>query len=180
MNCNLRSVIIFIFQMKLNKIRLPKMTELVSSQTQAVWFQSPNHGGSGRRTKRDWELPHVRSQGQRPRVPGCEGTGTAGRSHPASKVTGGRERTPLVRGQGVGWEELPSIRGQWWPGGDTPRLRSGVAGRSHLAPGRWPWGAPRARGQGQWLGGATWGAVAEQAQEGLEELSHIEGQEQRL
>ena len=36
MNCNLRSVIIFIFQMKLNKIRLPKMTELVSSQTQAV------------------------------------------------------------------------------------------------------------------------------------------------
>ena len=33
------------------------------------------------------------------------------------------------------------------------------------------------RGQGQWLGGATGGAVAAQAQEGLEELSHVEGQE---
>ena len=34
-----------------------------------------------------------------------------------------------------------------------------------------------ARGQGWRLGGATRGAVAEQAQEGLEELSHVEGQE---
>ena len=38
---------------------------------------------------------------------------------------------------------------------------------------------PRAWGQGRQLGGATLGAVAEQAQEGLEELSHVEGQEQR-
>ena len=36
---------------------------------------------------------------------------------------------------------------------------------------------PRARGQGRQLGGATGGAVAEQAQEGLEKLSHFEGQE---
>ena len=35
-------------------------------------------------------------------------------------------------------------------------------------------GATHARGQG----GATRGVVAEQAQEGLEELSHVEGQEQ--
>ena len=40
-----------------------------------------------------------------------------------------------------------------------------AAGRSH----------PRARGQGPQLGGATRGTVAEQAQEGLEELSHVEG-----
>ena len=36
---------------------------------------------------------------------------------------------------------------------------------------------PRARGQGRRLGGATRGVVAAQAQEGLEELSHVEGQE---
>ena len=38
---------------------------------------------------------------------------------------------------------------------------------------------PRARGQGRQPGGATGGAVAAQSQEGLEELSHAEGQEQR-
>ena len=36
-----------------------------------------------------------------------------------------------VRGS---WEETPCIRGQWWSGVATPRLRSGaVAGRRHLA-----------------------------------------------
>ena len=38
---------------------------------------------------------------------------------------------------------------------------------------------PRARGQGRQLGEATRGAMAAQAQDGLEELSHVEGQEQR-
>ena len=38
---------------------------------------------------------------------------------------------------------------------------------------------PRTRGQGRWPGEATRGTVAVQAQEGLEELSHVEGQEQR-
>ena len=37
---------------------------------------------------------------------------------------------------------------------------------------------PHIRGQGRrWPGGATRGAVAARAQKGLEELSHIEGQE---
>ena len=36
---------------------------------------------------------------------------------------------------------------------------------------------PLAGGQGQWPGGATQGAVAAQAQEGLEELLHVQGQE---
>ena len=31
------------------------------------------------------ELPHVQGQGQRPRVPGCDGAGTAGRSNPRSE-----------------------------------------------------------------------------------------------
>ena len=39
-------------------------------------------------------------------------------------------------------------------------------------------GATHTQVQGRWLGGATRGAVAEQAKEGLEELSHVEGQEQ--
>ena len=42
-----------------------------------------------------------------------------------------------------------------------------------------PGGATQARGQGRRPGGATRGAVAEQAQEGLEELSQVEGQERR-
>ena len=65
------------------------------------------------------ELPHVRSQGQRPRVPGCDGAGMAERRYPASEVRGG------------GQEEQRHVQG----------------------------------------------AVAVRAQEGLEELSHVEGQE---
>ena len=72
----------------------------------------------------------------------------------------------------------------------------GEARRSHLAPearggdaeeppqargqGRHLGGATHARGQGRRPGGATPEAVAVQAQEGLEELSHVEGQERRL
>ena len=100
-----------------------------------------------------------------------------------SKVRGGgREETPRVRSQGRR------------PRGATLLPKSGAAGRSHLAPeagggnpeelpraqgqGRQLEGATHARGQGWWPGGATRGAVAAQAQEGLEELSHIKGQEQ--
>ena len=57
----------------------------------------------------------------------------ARRSYPAYKASGGQEETPHVRGQGGGREELRSIRGQWWPGGDTPCPRSGAAGRRHPA-----------------------------------------------
>ena len=34
------------------------------------------------------ELPHVRGQGQRPRVPDCDSAGTADRSYPTSEVRG--------------------------------------------------------------------------------------------
>ena len=107
------------------------------------------------------------------------------------QVRGGREETPCSRGQGGSQEEIPHVRGQWrpggdtlcprsgWPGGDTPRLRSGAAGRSHLTPeargSSWE-KPPHARGQGPQPGGATLGVVAAQ-EEGLEELSHIKGQE---
>ena len=65
--------------------------------------------------------------------------------------------------------------------GATLRLRSGVVAlRSHAAlearEGSWD-EPPGTQGQGQQLGGATRGAVAVRAQEGLEEPSHVEGQE---
>ena len=93
----------------------------------------------------------------------------AGRSYPTSEVRGG------------GQEETSCIQGQWRPGGDTSHPRSGAARRSHLEPearGGDPEEPPQARGQGQRSGEAMRGAVAAWAQEGLEELSHVEGQEQ--
>ena len=72
-------------------------------------------GGCNLRTKRGREeLPHVRGQRQRPRVPGCDGAGTAERCYPTSKVRGhGRKELPHIRSQGR------------WPRGATPHLRSG-------------------------------------------------------
>ena len=40
------------------------------------------------------ELPHIRGQGQRPRVPGCDGAGTAERSYPASEARSGDLEEP--------------------------------------------------------------------------------------
>ena len=94
--------------------------------------------------------------------------------------------------------EDPMPKG-WWPRGVTPRLRSGVATRgvsphprSGAAAGRrYPMPLslrPRAaagrsnrrteaRGGGREDQPHVQGAVAARAQEGLEELSHVEGQE---
>ena len=96
------------------------------------------------------ELPHVRGQGQRPRVPDCDGTGTAERRYPESEVRGGSQEeiphAPSLRPGATGWrsyptplnlrpraaarEEQPHDRGQGrCPGGQTPRPRShGCAG----------------------------------------------------
>ena len=91
-----------------------------------------------------------------------------------------------------------------WPRGVTPRPRSGAAaegarlrrlrnGREELPKSEVRGGSqeelPHAGGQGRWQGGATphqrrpggptplQGVVAAWAQEGLEALSHVEGQE---
>ena len=82
--------------------------------------QGSNPCAGSRRTKRSQkELPHVRGQGHRPRVPGCDGAAMAERSYPPSKVSGGREETPCVLGQGR-------------PGEATLRPRPGAAaGRSN-------------------------------------------------
>ena len=92
-------------------------------------------GSCDRRTKHGQEeLPHVRGQGQWPRMPGCNGTGTAKKSYPSprSGVAAGRSY-PASEVRGGSREEQPHVQG----------------------------------------------AVAMRAQEGLEELSHDEGQEGR-
>ena len=64
---------------------------------------------AGRRTKRGQELPHVRSQGQRPRVPGCDGAGKARRSHPAFEVREAAGRSYLApEARGGDPEEPPT------------------------------------------------------------------------
>ena len=86
--------------------------------------------------------------------------------------------TSEVRGSGL---ECQAATAQEWPRGAAPHPRSvAAARRSHLAPearGGDLEEPPGARGQGRRQGGATPGAVAALAQEGLEELSHAEGQE---
>ena len=100
---------------------------------------------------------------QRPRVPGCDNTGRV-------------RRATQVRGQGR------------WLGGATLRWRSGA-----VAERRYHWNEvrghgqeelphapmPEARGGGREDQPHVQGAVAARAQEGLEELSHVEGQEGR-
>ena len=146
--------------------------------------------------------PRPRS-GQRRRVPDCDGTGTAERSYPTAEVSGGsREEIPSVRGQGQQPEELPHVRGQGRRREELPRVqgrgrhreeiphapsqRTGAAGgRSYPTP---PHPRPRAAGgrsnptHEARVGGRgdqphVQGAMAAGAQEGLEELSHVEGQD---
>ena len=68
------------------------------------------------------ELPHIRGQGQRLRVPGCDSTATAERSYPMLEVRGGgQEEQPHAQGAVAAWaleglEELSHFKGQegWW------------------------------------------------------------------
>ena len=57
------------------------------------------------------ELPHVRGQGQRPRVPDCDGAGMAERSYAPSEVRGGGQEelphAPKPEARGDCREELP-------------------------------------------------------------------------
>ena len=60
------------------------------------------------------ELPHVRGQGQRPRVPGCNGAGTAGRIYTTSEVRGGTKRSYPVSEVGtVAGRSHPMSMEQW-------------------------------------------------------------------
>ena len=83
----------------------------------------PRSGAEARRTPclkgcHQEELPHVRGQGQQPRVPGCDCAGTAERSHPTSEArSGSREEQTHVQGAVAAWvqeglEELSHVEGQ--------------------------------------------------------------------
>ena len=103
------------------------------------------------------ELPHVQGQGQGPRVPDCDSIGRAERSYLASEVRGGDKRSyPVSEIRGIGREKLPHA--------PTPEAR-----RSNPT--------PKARCGGREYQPHIQGTMAARAQEGLEELSHIEGQE---
>ena len=76
----------------------------------------------------------IRRQGQWLRMPGCDGTGTAKRSYPASEARGGSQ------------EEPPRVRGQRRrPRGATAHPRPGAAPE---AKGSSRKEQPHARGQG--------------------------------
>ena len=108
-------------------------------------------------------VPHVQGQGQWLRVLGCDGAGMAEKSYPSPRSWAAAKRSyPTSEVKGSGQVELPHIRGQGrWPRGATPR--------SHT----------RGRGGGREDQLHVQGAVDAWAQEGLEELSNVEGQEGR-
>ena len=112
----------------------------------------------------------------------------------------GQEELPHVRGRGsaqecqaeMAQERLRSAtlrpRSVGQPRGTTPRPRSGVAAKRsyptppRLRPGEAAWRSipmHEARGGGREYQPHAQGAMAAWAQEGLEELSHVEGQEGR-
>ena len=60
------------------------------------------------------ELPHVQGQGQQPRVPGCDGTGTAERSYPSPRSEVAAERSHTVPEAGAAAERSnPTSKEQW-------------------------------------------------------------------
>ena len=82
----------------------------------------------------------------------------AKRSYPTSEVRGRSWEDPMPEG--------------WRPRGATPCPRSGAAARRSYP-------TPEARGGGRDEQPRVQGAVAAQAQEGLEELFHVQGQKGR-
>ena len=88
------------------------------SRSGAEAGRTPSPKGGGQE-----ELSHVRGQGQRLRVPDCDGAGTAKRSYPTSKVGGAAKRRYPARRSGAATR------------GVTLSPRSGaVAGRSYPTP----------------------------------------------
>ena len=127
-------------------------------------------------------------QGQQPRVPDCDGAGTArgDTQYPRSRSVAGRSypTPPHPRPGAAAGRSNPHPRPGAAMRGVTPRPRSGAAvGRRYPTPLSPRAAAGRsnhtteARGSGREDQPHVQGAVAAQAQEGLKELSHVEGQE---
>ena len=117
------------------------------------------------------ELPQARGQGQKPGGPHAQ-RAVAKRSYPTSEVRGSARECQDVTAQE--WlRGATQVQGQGQRlGGVSPRSRSGEAAKRSYP-------ASEVRGRGWEDQPHIEGAVAERAQEGLAELSHIEGQEGR-
>ena len=119
-------------------------------------------------------ISSLRSEAETGRTPFLEAV--AKRGYPTSEVGAGAESARL-RQRRNGQEELPHVQSQGWrPGGATLRLRPGAVPESR---GGGQKEQPHARGQGGYWEEQphAQGVVAARAQEGLEEPSHVEGQE---
>ena len=138
---------------------------------------------------RSWEDPMPK--GRRPRgVTLRPSSGAAAESARLRRCRNGREELPHVRARGWGGGgprgDTQRPRSGAVRTGVTPRPRSGAAAwRRYPTPlsprpgaaGRRSYPTPDARGGGWEDQPHVQGAVAARAQEGLEELSHVEGQE---
>ena len=148
------------------------------------WYRNIDWQGSGcdRRTKPGGgcdqhtkssreELPHVRGQGRSREDPIPEGWRPRGVT-PRLR-SGAVAESARLRQHRNGEKSYPSPRSGAMAGRSYPKppcRRQGIAaGRSYPT--------PEARGGGREDQPHVQGAVAERAQEGLEELSHVEGQE---
>ena len=121
--------------------------------------RTPCPKGSGQK-----ELPHVQGQGLQLREPGHDGAGTAEKSYPIPRSGVAAERSyPTPKARGGGQEDLPHT--------PTPQARGGGWEELPHVP------TPEIRGGSQENQPHVQGVAAVQVQEGLEELSHIEGQE---
>ena len=120
------------------------------------------------------ELTHVRGQGQQPRVPGCDGTGTAERSYPSPRSGAAAERIyPASEVRGGDREKLPHTQGQGLqPEGATPRLTPWLEARRSYP-------TAEARSGGREDQPHVQGVGAAWVPEGLEELLHVQGQDGR-
>ena len=99
-------------------------------------------------------------------------TSAVERSYPLSEVRGSSPDFQAATAQEQPRGATPAQGQGRWLGGATQGLRPGVeAGRSYPT--------PEVRGSGQEEQSHIQGAVAVWAQEGLQELSHIEGQEEQ-
>ena len=95
----------------------------------------------------------------------------AKRSYPTSEVRGSGRECQAATAQEWLRGAIPHLRLGAAAGRSNPASRSGVAGMSHLA--------PEASGGSQEEQPHVQVAVAARVQEGLEELSHVEDQEEQ-
>ena len=117
------------------------------------------------------ELPHVRGQGQKPGGPHARRE-VAKRSYPTSEVRSKRPGVPGCNGAGTAKRSYPTseVRGAAERRYPVSEVRGSGQEEIPHPP------KPEARGGGR---EDQPHAVAALAQEGLEELSHVEGQEGR-